>query len=202
MNEVIVNRSEKHPVHDVADLSLAESGRRRVEWADRFMPVLRSIRERFDRRKPLKGVRMAACLHVTTETANLVRTLQAGGADVVLCASNPLSTQDDVAAWLVDGLGVGVFAVKGEDNDRYYEHIRAALEHRPVVTMDDGADLVGALHMIGSTTSLVPSGPGRVRCPAMSAIPWSARWPGAPKRRRPGSSGCVPWRRTKYSNSR
>jgi adenosylhomocysteinase len=148
MNEVIVNRSGKLPVHDVADLSQAGSGRRRVEWADRFMPVLRSIRERFEREKPLEGVRVSACLHVTTETANLVRTLHAGGADVVLCASNPLSTQDDVAAWLVDGLGVGVFAVKGEDNDRYYDHIRAALEHRPVVTMDDGADLVGALHMM------------------------------------------------------
>ena len=143
-----MNRSGKLPVHDVADLSQAESGCRRVEWADRFMPVLRSIRERFEREKPLEGVRVSACLHVTTETANLVRTLHAGGADVVLCASNPLSTQDDVAAWLVEGLGVGVFAVKGEDNDRYYDHIRAALEHRPVVTMDDGADLVGALHMM------------------------------------------------------
>ena len=143
-----MNSSENTPAHDVADLSLADAGRRRVEWADRFMPVLRSIRERFEREKPLAGVRVSACLHVTTETANLVRTLKAGGADVVLCASNPLSTQDDVAAWLVDGLGVGVFAVKGENNDRYYEHIRAALDHRPVVTMDDGADLVGALHMM------------------------------------------------------
>ncbi len=145
---MVVNSSQKLPAHDVADLSLSESGRRRIEWADRFMPVLQSIRERFERERPLAGVRVSACLHVTTETANLVRTLKAGGADVVLCASNPLSTQDDVAAWLVDGLGVGVFAVKGEDNDRYYEHIRAALAHRPVVTMDDGADLVGALHMM------------------------------------------------------
>ncbi|MCL7992107.1 MAG: adenosylhomocysteinase, partial [marine benthic group bacterium] len=136
------------PGHDVADLSLAESGRKRVEWADRFMPVLRSIRERFETERPLDGVRVSACLHVTTETANLMRTLKAGGADVVLCASNPLSTQDDVAAWLVQELGIGVYAVKGEDNDRYYDHIRAALEHRPAVTMDDGADLVGALHMI------------------------------------------------------
>lgn len=112
------------------------------------MPVLQSIRERFEREKPLDGVRVSACLHVTTETANLVRTLKAGGADVVLCASNPLSTQDDVAAWLVRDLGVGVFAIKGEDNASYYEHIRAALAHRPVVTMDDGADLVGALHML------------------------------------------------------
>ncbi len=140
--------SSVSPAHDVRDLSLADAGRRRVEWADRFMPVLRSIRERFEREKPLDGIRVSACLHVTTETANLVRTLKAGGADVVLCASNPLSTQDDVAAWLVRDLGVGVFAVKGEDNDSYYEHIRAALEHRPVVTMDDGADLVGALHML------------------------------------------------------
>ncbi|MCL7982925.1 MAG: adenosylhomocysteinase, partial [marine benthic group bacterium] len=114
------------PGHDVADLSLAESGRKRVEWADRFMPVLRSIRERFETERPLDGVRVSACLHVTTETANLMRTLKAGGADVVLCASNPLSTQDDVAAWLVQELGIGVYAVKGEDNDRYYDHIRAA----------------------------------------------------------------------------
>jgi adenosylhomocysteinase len=168
MNEVIVNRSGKLPVHDVADLSQAESGRRRVEWADRFMPVLRSIRERFEREKPLEGVRVSACLHVTTETANLVRTLQAGGADVVLCASNPLSTQDDVAAWLVDGLGVGVFAVKGEDNDRYYDHIRAALEHRPVVTMDDGADLVGALHMMALDRVDDLAGPVRTWAGALS----------------------------------
>jgi adenosylhomocysteinase len=134
--------------HDVADATLAAAGGRRVEWAERFMPVLRSIRGRFERERPLDGVRVSACLHVTTETANLVRTLKAGGADVLLCASNPLSTQDDVAAWLVSELGVSVHAVKGEDNDRYYRHIRAALAHRPVVTMDDGADLVGALHMI------------------------------------------------------
>ncbi len=134
--------------YDVADLSLAGAGWKRVEWADRFMPVLQTIRERFERERPLDGVRVSACLHVTTETANLVRTLVAGGADVVLCASNPLSTQDDVAAWLVEGLGVGVYAVKGEDDQRYYEHIRAALEHRPVITMDDGADVVGAIHLL------------------------------------------------------
>ena len=134
--------------HDVADLSLADEGRRRVEWAERFMPVLRQIRERFREERPLEGVRVSACLHVTTETANLVRTLQAGGADVLLCASNPLSTQDDVAAYLVAECGAAVHAVRGEDNDRYYEHIRAALEHRPAVTMDDGADLVGSLHML------------------------------------------------------
>jgi len=165
---VVVNSSEKLPAHDVADLSLSESGRRRVEWADRFMPVLRTIRERFEREKPLAGVRVSACLHVTTETANLVRTLQAGGADVVLCASNPLSTQDDVAAWLVEGLGVGVFAVKGEDNDRYYEHIRAALEHCPVVTMDDGADLVGALHMMALDRVDDLAGPVRTWAAALS----------------------------------
>ena len=144
--------------YDVADRALAEAGGRRVEWAERSMPVLRSIRDRFERERPLDGVRVSACLHVTTETANLVRTLKAGGADVLLCASNPLSTQDDVAAWLVEDLGVAVHAVKGEDNDRYYEHIRAALEHGPDVTMDDGADLVGALHMIalGRLDDLAP----------------------------------------------
>jgi len=133
---------------DIADASLAAEGRRRVEWADRTMPVLAQIRERFERERPFEGVRMSACLHVTTETANLMRTLQAGGADVVLCASNPLSTQDDVAAYLVEECGISVHAVRGEDNERYYEHIRAALAHRPTVTMDDGADLVGSLHMI------------------------------------------------------
>ncbi len=146
--EVNVSPDGRFPDHDVADLDLAEAGGRRVAWAERFMPVLRTIRERFERDRPLEGTRLSACLHVTTETANLVSTLQAGGAHVVLCASNPLSTQDDVAAWLVRERGVGVFAVKGEDNDRYYDHIRAALAHRPVVTMDDGADLVGALHML------------------------------------------------------
>jgi adenosylhomocysteinase len=134
--------------HDVADLGLAKQGRRRVEWAERSMPVLRQIRERFARERPLEGVRVSACLHVTTETANLMRTLRAGGADVVLCASNPLSTQDDVAAYLVSECDVGVFAVRGEDDETYYEHIRAALDHRPAVTMDDGADLVGSLHMM------------------------------------------------------
>jgi len=133
---------------DIADASLAADGRRRVEWADRSMQVLGRIRERFSRERPLEGVRVSACLHVTTETANLMRTLQAGGADVVLCASNPLSTQDEVAAYLVEECGISVFAVRGEDNDRYYDHIRAALAHRPTITMDDGADLVGALHMI------------------------------------------------------
>jgi len=133
---------------DIKDLSLAAEGRRRTEWAERSMPVLRLIRERFARERPLAARRLSACLHVTTETANLAVTLKAGGADVTLCASNPLSTQDDVAAHLVKDHGIKVFAIKGEDHATYYDHIRAALAHRPDVTMDDGADLVGALHMI------------------------------------------------------
>ncbi len=130
----------------VKDLSLAPGGRLRIEWAEREMPVLRAIRERFAAEQPLKGVRLSACLHVTTETANLVRTLQAGGADIVLIASNPLSTQDDVAAALVTYDEIPVYAIKGEDNETYYEHIHAALDHKPHLTMDDGADLVSVLH--------------------------------------------------------
>src|SRR5256885_14015380 len=133
--------------NDIKGRALGDEGRRRTEWAERSMPVLRQIRERFARERPLAGKRLSACLHVTTETANLAVTLQAGGADVALCASNPLSTQDDVAAHLVKHHGIKVFAIKGEDHDTYYEHLRAALAHRPDVTMDDGADLVGALHM-------------------------------------------------------
>src|SRR5215210_7029637 len=132
--------------HDVKDLGLAEEGVRRIAWADRQMPVLAAIRERFEREQPLAGHRVSACLHVTTETANLVRTLQAGGADVVLCASNPLSTQDDVVAALVQEFDASVFAIKGEDNDTYYEHIQAAVDHKPQLTMDDGADVIGVLH--------------------------------------------------------
>jgi adenosylhomocysteinase len=132
--------------YDVKSLDLAEGGRRRIEWAEREMPVLRSIRERFERERPFEGIRMSACLHVTTETANLMRTLQAGGADVVLTASNPLSTQDDVAACLVSHYEIPVFAIKGEDNVTYYKHIDAALDHKPHLTMDDGADLVSTLH--------------------------------------------------------
>jgi adenosylhomocysteinase len=131
---------------DVKDLALAAEGVRRIEWADRQMPVLAAIRERFEREQPLAGHRVSACLHVTTETANLMRTLKAGGADVVLCASNPLSTQDDVAAALVQEYDVSVFAIKGEDNDTYYSHIEAAVDHKPHVTMDDGADVIGVLH--------------------------------------------------------
>jgi adenosylhomocysteinase len=134
------------PRHDVRDLALAPQGVIRIDWADRQMPVLAAIRERFERERPLEGHRISACLHVTTETANLARTLKAGGADVVLCASNPLSTQDDVAAALVDAYGISVFAIRGEDNDTYYSHIEAAVEHRPQLTMDDGADVIGYLH--------------------------------------------------------
>ncbi len=134
--------------YDIHDITLADKGRLRVEWAERAMPVVRMIKERFAKQKPLKGQRLSACLHVTTETANLVTALQAGGADVTLCASNPLSTQDDVAAHLVRDHGVKVFSIRGEDNDVYYDHIRSALAHQPTITMDDGADLVGALHMI------------------------------------------------------
>src|SRR3989442_649328 len=132
--------------YDVKDLALAAEGKRRIEWADRQMPVLQAIRERFEREQPLAGYRIAACLHVTSETANLMRTLKAGGADVVLCASNPLSTQDDVAAALVDEFDIAVFAVKGEDNDTYYSHIEAAVDHKPQLTMDDGADVISVLH--------------------------------------------------------
>lgn len=132
--------------YDVRDMGLAEGGRLRIEWAEREMPVLRSIRERFQKEKPLQGIRASACLHVTCETANLMRTLQAGGADVVLTASNPLSTQDDVAAALVSAFEIPTFAVKGESNEIYYKHINAALDHKPHMTMDDGADLVSVLH--------------------------------------------------------
>jgi adenosylhomocysteinase len=133
---------------DIKNIDLADEGRRRTEWAERSMPVLRQIGQRLAEEQPFAGRRVAACLHVTTETANLAVTLKAGGADVALCGSNPLSTQDDVAAHLVRDHGIKVYAIKGEDHATYYEHIRAALAHRPDITMDDGADLVGALHMI------------------------------------------------------
>ena len=132
--------------YDVFNLGLAEEGKRRILWADNDMPVLKLIKERFEQEKPLAGKKMSACLHVTAETANLARTLKAGGADLVLIASNPLSTQNDVAASLVKDFDIPVFAITGEDNATYYKHIKAAIEHRPVVTMDDGADLVHALH--------------------------------------------------------
>jgi adenosylhomocysteinase len=132
--------------HDVKNLKLAPEGKRRIEWADADMPVLRLIKERFEKEKPLDGIRLSACLHVTAETANLARTLKAGGAKVILCASNPLSTQDDVAASLVKDFGIPVFAICGEDNKTYYKHLEAALDHKPNVTIDDGADLVSTIH--------------------------------------------------------
>ncbi len=131
--------------YDVKDMTFAEGGRRRIDWAEHEMPVLRMIKERFSKEKPLKGLRVSACLHVTTETANLMKTLQAGGADIVLTASNPLSTQDDVAASLVSHEEIPTFAIKGEDNATYYKHIFAALDHKPHLTMDDGADLVSTM---------------------------------------------------------
>ncbi|HLC36985.1 MAG TPA: adenosylhomocysteinase [archaeon] len=132
--------------YDIKDIKLAEKGRKRIEWAEKSMPVLRLIRERFEKEKPLKGKRIASCLHVTAETANLMRALKAGGAQVVLCASNPLSTQDDVAASLVKDFEIPVYAVKGEDNETYYRHLNRALDLKPNITMDDGADLVSEIH--------------------------------------------------------
>jgi len=132
--------------YDVKDLSQAEGGRRRIQWVEQEMPVLKQIQARFAKEQPLKGIRIAACLHVTTETANLMRALQDGGAEVVLTASNPLSTQDDVAASLVTHDEIPVYAIKGEDNNTYYKHIHAALDINPHFTMDDGADLVSTVH--------------------------------------------------------
>src|SRR5437762_6595222 len=132
--------------YDVKDIRLAQAGRKRILWAAQDMPVLQRVRERFGKEKPLRGMRFSACLHVTAETANLVQTLKAGGAEVVLCASNPLSTQDDVAASLVANDDIAVYARKGEDRDTYYSHINAVLAGKPQMTMDDGADLVTGLH--------------------------------------------------------
>ncbi|MEE8369725.1 MAG: adenosylhomocysteinase, partial [Dehalococcoidia bacterium] len=132
--------------HDVKDLGLAEEGVKRIEWAAREMPVIRLIRERFSRERPLQGLRIVACLHVTTETANLMLALRDGGAQLVLCASNPLSTQDSTAAALVAAHGIPVFSIRGEDDATYYRHIYAALETRPQITLDDGADLVATIH--------------------------------------------------------
>ena len=173
---------------DVADLALADAGRLKIEWADRQMPVLAGIRERFERERPLDGWRISACLHVTAETANLMRTLAAGGADAVLCSSNPLSTQDDVAASLVTHFEIPTFAIKGEDRDSYYRHIGAALDHRPQVTMDDGADLVNELHttrrelldeVVGGTEETTT---GVIRLRAM-ADAGQARLPGGGRQR-------------------
>ncbi len=140
--------------YDIKDLNLADEGRKRMDWAEQEMPVLRLIRERFAAERPLAGVRLAACLHVTTETGNLMRTLSAGGADVVLCASNPLSTQDNVAAALVAHEEIPVYAIKGETNEQFYQHLTAALDHNPQITMDDGADLVSAV--LRNRTDLIP----------------------------------------------
>jgi adenosylhomocysteinase len=161
--------------YDIKDINLAEQGRKRIDWAEKEMPVLRLIRERFENERPLNGLRVAACLHVTAETANLARTLAAGGADVVLCASNPLSTQDDVAAALVAYEEMPVYAIKGEDNQTYYRHLSAALDHNPHITMDDGADLVSAVlkqrtdlieNLLGSTEETTT---GVIRLRAMAA---------------------------------
>lgn len=161
--------------YDIKDIKLADAGRDRILWADRDMPVLASIRERFAAERPLEGVRIGACLHVTTETANLMRTLKAGGADVVLCASNPLSTQDDTAAALVKYYDIPVFAIKGEDTETYYKHIDAVIDTLPQITMDDGADVVGRIHdlrkdaletIIGGTEETTT---GVVRLAAMAA---------------------------------
>jgi adenosylhomocysteinase len=141
--------------YDIKDIKLSEKGKLRMEWAEQSMPVLRLIKKRFKKEKPLAGVRISACLHVTTETANLMDTLKAGGADVVLCASNPLSTQDDVAATLVDHYQIATFAIKGEDNKTYYKHIQSALAHKPMITMDDGADLVSTI--LSEQKQLVPN---------------------------------------------
>ena len=161
--------------YDVKDLGLAETGRQRIEWAAQEMPVLKLIRERFERERPLDGLRLSACLHVTAETANLARTLAAGGADLVLVASNPLSTQDDVAAALVSIDEIPVYAIKGEDNATYYQHLRAGLDHSPQITMDDGADLVSGMlkerrdlldNLVGSTEETTT---GVIRLKAMAA---------------------------------
>lgn len=163
------------PNHDVLDLGLAARGKRRIEWAETQMPVLRAIQERFQKERPFDGIRIAACLHVTTETANLVRTLAAGGADVALCASNPLSTQDDTAASLVEDYGQSVFAVRGIGTEGYYKHIAQAIELKPQLTVDDGADLVSTVHtehrdllesLIGGTEETTT---GVIRLRAMAA---------------------------------
>jgi len=142
----VITQENESMKHHVNSLKLAPEGKKRILWADADMPVLQQVREKFDKTKPLKGLHMSACLHITAETANLARALKAGGANLVLCASNPLSTQDDVAASLVKDFGIPVFAIKGEDRKTYYSHLKAAIDHKPVVTMDDGADLVNELH--------------------------------------------------------
>ena len=166
---------ERSVMSDIKDKSLKDDGRSRILWADSDMPVLGLIRERFSKEKPLEGIRISACLHVTAETANLMRTLKAGGAEVVLCASNPLSTQDDVAASLSEDFGIPVYAVNGEDRDTYYRHIKDAISHNPEITLDDGADLVSTIHseypeMAGKiTASMEETTTGVIRLRAMEA---------------------------------
>ncbi len=169
----VTRKAVNAPKGHVRDLSLAEKGERRIEWAGRTMPVLAQIRERFAREKPLAGIRIGACLHVTTETANLMLALKDGGADIVLCASNPLSTQDDVAAALV-ARGIPTYAIKGEDQETYYSHIRAVIDHKPQLTMDDGADVVAELHQDPALAATVIGGTeetttGVVRLRALAA---------------------------------
>lgn len=175
MAEAIPKENHVERECDIKDISLADEGKARIEWADRDMPVLAEIRERFQRERPLEGVRISACLHVTTETANLMRTLVAGGAEVRLCASNPLSTQDDTAASLIRDYGVSVFAICGEDTETYYKHIDTVIDFQPQITMDDGADVVGRIHetrreaiehIIGGTEETTT---GVIRLAAMAA---------------------------------
>ena len=170
--------------NDVRDMGLAQAGRERIEWAGAEMPVLALIQQRFEKERPLAGIRIGACLHVTTETANLMSTLRAAGADIALCASNPLSTQDDVAAHLVRDYGVHVYAIKGEDHETYYGHIASTLAFAPDMTQDDGADLVGSLHMIALN---------RLDDLAPPVRRWVERSSSTTPRR--GSSGSVRWRR-------
>ena len=191
--------------YHVKDLTLADEGKRRTEWAERSMPVLRQIRARFAKEQPLKGLKLSACLHVTTETANLMATLRAAGAEIALCASNPLSTQDDVAAHLVRDHGVHVYAIKGEDHETYYTHIAQALAFGPDMTQDDGADLVGSLHMIALNRLDDLAPPIRSWVEGLSRRTsggrWSARSGAPPRRPRPASSASRRWRRKACSSS-
>jgi adenosylhomocysteinase len=171
--------------YNILDIGLAEGGRRRMDWAEREMPVLTSLAKRFKNEKPFEGIRMSCCMHVTTETANLLRVLQVGGADVVITASNPLSTQDDVAAALVSQYEIPVFAIKGEDDATYYKNLHAAIAHKPQITMDDGADLVTTIHkeyrdllpnIIGGTEETT-TGVIRLRAMAMALLTGSYAQP-------------------------
>jgi len=180
----------KRITHDVKDLKLADRGRDRIEWAEEHMPVLRLIRERFAREKPLKGVTLGACLHVTTETANLMRTLKAGGARLALCASNPLSTQDDTAAALVRHYRVPTFAIRGENHKTYYAHVHAVLDHKPVISMDDGCDVVSTIH--AKRPELIPAMFGGSEETTTGVIRLRAMAPQA-------SSASAPWKPTASS---